>query len=196
LQPFNIEKVGLSNGITTSALMITDKCENPEVIAAWADYGYTEEGGREYMTGVKDLNWEYLADGVNFQTINADKYKSGFQYHLQGSGEVPCYKAPSNSTNNVSTDPVVKRYNEESLGTFWGNGNVLPSLILDAEEKEKASIILTDLGTYIKNYFAEVVVGKQDLESTWEKFKSTCKDMGADELVKIYQGAYDKAISK
>ena len=52
--------------------------------------------------------------------------------------KVNLYNAPSNSTNNVALDPVVKRYYEESLGTFWGNGNVLPSLILDAEEKEKA----------------------------------------------------------
>lgn len=61
LTPFVEENFPLTHGISKGDMSITDKCEHPEVLIAWVDYLYSEEGGRLAYLGIEGTIFE-IAD--------------------------------------------------------------------------------------------------------------------------------------
>ncbi|MEG2389213.1 MAG: hypothetical protein RSC90_11695, partial [Clostridia bacterium] len=51
--------------------------------------------------------------------------------------------------------------------------------------------ITADLKPYIAQYAAAVVTGTLNLEDDWDAFQATMKNMGAEQLLKLYNEAYD-----
>lgn len=192
LTPFDHEKYPLNTGITIGGLAITDACEHPEIIIAWADYLYTEEGGRVVRLGVEGDSYTVNADGT--WAWIPDKYtEPTYQCTLMGSAQVP-YRQPdlyNNSSDPVARHDAMEMYGEDGL---FSKGTVLPALILNEEENEVASVLLTDIRNYVDIYSAQVVSGEVDLEATWNEFQAKLEQMGVDELIKIYQAAYARAI--
>lgn len=194
---FNQSVVALSNGIQAGGLAITDKCENPEVLIAWADWLYSEEGGRVAAYGPENVTWKWNDDGTFSSALGEENYESTFQYNLKGSAAVPYYNSPNNSAlhvqTNVANNMSSKVYAE---GGVFASGVYLPTLTLTEDEKEISSVIMTDVSAYIETYIAEVITGKISLDDTWEEFKSTLKRMGADELFGYYKDAYERAVTE
>ena len=59
LTPFDDGLYPLGTGIVPGTMVLTDTCKDPEVLIAWADQFYTEEGGILTWLGIE----ENLADG-------------------------------------------------------------------------------------------------------------------------------------
>lgn len=53
----------LSSGISGGTLAISDKCKHSEVVVAWADQFYTEEGGKLAWMGVEGETYQYNDQG-------------------------------------------------------------------------------------------------------------------------------------
>ena len=194
LTPFNPELYPLNTGVTIGGLAITDACEHPEIIVAWADYLYTEEGGRVIRLGVEGDNYTINEDGT-WANI-PDKYESNtYQCTLMGSGQLP-FRQPDlylNASNANTRHNNNEQYGEDGL---FSKGTVLPTLVLTEEENETASVLKTDILDYVDVYCAQVVSGEADLEATWDEFQAKLKQMDVDELIKIYQAAYARATGK
>ena len=65
----------------------------------------------------------------------------------------------------------------------------------DADSKTVASAT-ADLNPYVDQYIAEVVVGRQELDASWDTHIATLKDMGLEKLMTIYTKAYEEAIKQ
>lgn len=191
LNTIDPELYPLNKGVTIGGLAITDACEHPEVLVAWADYLYTEEGGRVIRLGVEGDNYTINEDGT-WSNI-PDKYENNtYQCTLMGSGQLP-FRQPDLYLNAGSANTRhnnMELYGEDGL---FSKGRSLPTLVLTAEENEVASVLSTDILSYVEVYSSQVISGEVDLESTWAEFQAELDQMGVKDLIKIYQAAFARA---
>ena len=64
LTPFEGQAYPQSTGIFHGCMLITDACEDPATLVAWADQLYTQEGGELYWLGVEGNSYVDNGDGT------------------------------------------------------------------------------------------------------------------------------------
>ena len=194
LKPVNTETWGLGKGVYEGALCVTDKCQNPEVILAFMDYLYTEEGGMIIRHGKEDVSYKWNEDGT-WVSISEGFDSNVYQATLMGSAS-PAGKIPD-SYYDLPASEATRYNNKEVYGKGYGvagAGNYSPVISLTEEENEEYSILHTDIKAYVSNYIAECVTGITSVEETWDTFQKTLKEMEVDRMIEIYRGAYERAL--
>ena len=193
LMPFVPENFPLSTGINPSAFVITDKCENPEVLIAWIDQFYSEEGWKLGLLGIEGETYKNNDDGTFTRTVDKEKYPNKGAYALDGRFAVPLWWHPdyyfkdANITAKPSDAFTADKYRDDGV---YGQGTMLLTLKYTEEENEQVSSLTADIWGYIENYAAQAICGEVDIESSWDDFQKTLKSMGADDLLAIQQAAY------
>lgn len=187
--PFN-NSFPLSNGLTKNAMIITDKCENPEVIIAFMDQFYTEEGGRKAMMGQEGVDYSINADG----TVHKLHGNPANSYRIWGTTTTPA-KRPALYDNYEVADPAAAHINEQIV-KIVEYGDIVPTINFTEDEDTRCTDLLANLEPYVENYVAQVVTGENSLEDTWDEFQSELEKMGAKELEEIYQAAYTRAVAE
>ena len=80
----------------------------------------------------------------------------------------------------------------DQVGQYEPYGQkAFPLTYFTEEELQRVNAITVDLQTFIEQMEAKIVVG-QDPVSKWEDYVQTMNKMGVEELVGIYQAAYDR----
>lgn len=181
------------SGVGKGGMAITDKCENPEVVIAWADWFYTEEGGRVVRMGIEGESYVINEDGSYSNIPDGEKYESRvYQTTLMGLATVPGLIPDYYYTGvNPAENPTEAHCNNQLINEM--EGTILPVLILTEEESEIVSTILADITPYVDSYTAQVIGGLISLDETWDEFQNTLKEMGVEELASIYRAAYGRA---
>ncbi len=174
--------VPANTGVTGQGMAITDLCENPEVLIAWADQFYTEEGGRLAGFGVEGIHYTLNEKGE--YTVIED-YEGN--YGAFAGGNAAPYKVPS--MRKFYEDEYTKNNVERSL-ELYGRSFSVPVLTLTEEENQIFADINPDIRAYIEQYTAQVVTGQLSLEDSWDDYCATLKRMGVDKIIEIYQNAY------
>ena len=198
LKPFQEGTLALQDSVSKHGLYITDKCKNPEVIVAFCDYFYSEEGAILRAMGVEGETYKMHEDGT-------------FEYLVgNGYGDTVTDVRNNNTINNNSIFGAMPDlyYNMKATegseleahlrserGTVAPMCAPFPALALTAEENDQIATILTDMNLYAATYEAEVVTGVKDLEATWDEYMATMKNMGADTVNAVYQAAYDREMA-
>jgi len=197
LMPFDEDQFARTAGVYVNGMAITDKCENPEILCAAIDYFYSEEGGMKCRMGLEGDSYVINEDG-SWSWCWEGKYEHTRQFKLVGGGTLPILNPDFEYTMvKKEENPAQWLANQNyAEGGVFKVGKVVPTITFTVEEDEALSLISTDLGGYIDNYYAEVITGIQDLESTWDEFQDTLKQMGADEYLSIYQTAYERVTAE
>ena len=190
------EKMWISRELAgAGALAITKVCEHPEVVVRWADYLYSEEGAKLAWMGVEGVSYKYNEDGTwNWITENGESSTEARAKHTLNSGMSVPSKYPMEWFKvNDGTETLA---NEQRLWMVENYGDCLrlptPPIYMDPSVEKTVATTATDLNQYVTQYIAQVVTGEKDLEASWAEFETTCKRMGADELVEIYKNEFAK----
>ncbi len=194
LKPFDTDVFALTSGVIKGGLAISDKCKNPEIIMAWADFLYTEEGGRINRLGIEGVNYKINENGT-WENIKGALESNVYQGTLMGTVAVPgiltdlYFDNPANDiTRHINREIYLEGYGSTNVGV------IMPSIKLTEEESEEYSVIFTDISAYVDNYVAECTTGIQDIDASWEKFQATLEQMGVERMIEIYRDAYARAI--
>lgn len=200
LTPFQEGTFPLSTAVTPGAMAITDACENPEVLVAWADQFYSEEGGILAIMGVEGKTykvndsgeWEWIVGegyGDDVSTVRASNT-------IQGGVNHPSIW-PNAWYENMSAnvDPEEVYLNSEKFRVAENGIVPLPQLNFSDDDAKTIATIKTDVDTYIQQYVAQVATGETTLDESWNTYIETMDAMGAQELTDIYQNAYKEAMS-
>lgn len=187
LVPFeDMQGLGVDAGVRRNGMAITDTCENPEVLIAWADYFYTEEGTWLADQGIEGVNWEWDEEGY-IKVLTPDEKN----YWFSGTSFCPMYTPLEGYYDKLpaAKDPAT-RHNalDESMVTSE-YGVRVPTLSFSEEAKERYSDLSTNIKPYVENYMAKVVTGEVSLEDTWEDFQAELEAMGVDEYLEVLVSA-------
>lgn len=190
----------------TSMVAITDKCEYPEVIAALVNYCMDPEIS---IT----LNWDaigytYVKGDDGLLHFNLDEndniiLQNGWQYFSE---------QRTNTSPTRGSLAVLNEYYDKYVDYTWDavpilegqrvNGKeecleeipAIPKMMLSLEENNKLSQIYGTIENIVNAYQMDAVMNGTTDEG-WDKFKQDLNAAGMEELVAIYQGAYDRYCS-
>jgi hypothetical protein len=69
----------------------------------------------------------------------------------------------------------------------------LNSLVLTEDESDTYNDAWTDINAYITESTAKFITGDLDIETGWEGFINDLEKMGLQDVIDVYQAAYDRA---
>ena len=163
---------------------ITDKCEHPEVMIAWADWFYTPEGTILAMQGVENVNWKYDEEGYRIGiTPEISAYLGGTSY-------MPCNTDLEYTSKLASAkNPDTRHYVMGGIQAADKYGVKKPTLEFSEDASERYSDLNANIIPYVENYMAKVVTGETALEDSWAEFQSKLEAMGAAEYLDLMVGA-------
>lgn len=196
----------------TGMTFISSTCSNPEAAFRLIDYIATEEGTMRAAVGIEGVHWNSAKEGelgingkpavytktdaetenqlgnqlcgfmrsreiVEAQTTNPDPYAEGV---IPNEGrQVVLYKG--------SLDHEKVRQPLES---------VLPDLFMTEEEAAEMSLLSTNIQDTQKEAMVQFITGAKDIDSEWEAYKTSIKNVGLNRYLEIWQASYDDSAFK
>jgi len=173
---------------------ITTSCKNIPLATKVLDWNYSKEGymalnfgieGKSYvMKNGKPVYTDAVTKDPKLSILEAlSRYaRAGFNGPFVQSRDYVLQVLPFPQQN----DALIK----------WGipsNNKMLPPVTLTTDESKKVSNILSSINTYYDEMFARLLTGKV---TNIDSFQRTLKRMGIDEVIKVYQNAYNRYIKK
>lgn len=181
--------------LDTPMWSVTTVCEDPDVIAKYVDYIYSEEGILLANYGVEGETFTYV-DGVPKLTdlvLNNPDYSYGAAMNIFVCDRMT--PAPFIiDENRVRADYVQDQLDAIAI---WNNANdglynfPRAGVNLTVEESQKYNSLYADIETYMDEHIVGFVVGDRPLEK-FENFVATLKQMGIEDCIAIEQAAYDR----
>lgn len=156
------------------------------------DFWFTEEGKQLVAMGVEGVHWNYDENGVAQYTDLVMSYTGGGAPNYMrtiGGNEIGTYAElwPEIAGMTGEAQEAFKNYAEAGWAV-----KPFPATSKTPEEQR----ILTEKETNINTYSAETlqnwIMGNTDIDSTWDEYINTVKSMGLDEVIEVYQTAYDR----
>jgi putative aldouronate transport system substrate-binding protein len=187
--PFNDTPLAKKNNtITRGTFAITNKNKHPEATMRWVDYLYSEEGAYTIFQGVEGENWEW---------VDAEKTRWVFLGSEQERGQAT--PDPGTAPPQHRREDIILKKNAEDERYFDRQPQLLepylkspfPTVYFTPEEQTRVSALQTDIETYYKQMEAQFIVGRASFDK-WEEYVSTLKRMGIEDLIALYQAAYDR----
>lgn len=181
-----------SKYVNVGGYALSTDCEHPEYVLQYFDYLYSPEGKILANYGVEGDTFTYVDGEPRFtdKVLNNETYSyvsALFKYCIyEGPFELDVGRYFT-SFNEVQRE-AVKRW-EANRDEAW---NIPTAMTLTTEENEARSALTMEIGTYCSEMVLKFIVGDLDIDSQWDTFIGTIKDMGAQEIVDITQQALDR----
>lgn len=201
LLPFDGAKWPTAGGLERGGFVITDKCEYPEIMMAWVDFLYSDEGAMIANYGIEGDTYDLVDGKIKMRDENNPSETYGENVNkallqMGGGTFCPCKKYVDNYDLYVDLekDPTANLL-EDTYDYFEENDLLYPAwptLTLTDEEIEENSDVNADVDSYRLTYRAEVITGKKDLDSTWDEYISTLYDMGLQTAIDNMNAAYSR----
>lgn len=190
---------------TNSGFSISTDCENPELVCQWANYFWTTDGYMMANYGVEGESYDVNDDG-------------SIEFTWQRPVTVTGKNAPNAemAQNLFTMMRFVGFYsdNDRLLSTFpdsaldavdlWTiegstDDRNYPSAVsagFTTEESEEIAQYEGDLLTYTAETCMKFMTGALELtDETWAEYVANCEAMGINEIIAVYQNAYDEYLA-
>lgn len=179
-------------GINRGTFAITNKNQYPEATMRWVDYLYTEEGAKLAWAGQENRDYKYNEDGT-WDWILADGQEATDlrgKVSIQGATYFPELQPYSfwdklNNKFEASLVDIRARVNQFDRLPY-------PMVYFSNDDQKRIAAIHADMKEYVNQSTARFVTGDLNLDTDWDTYITTMKNMGMDEMVDIYQRRYDK----
>lgn len=187
--------IRFSSMTDTGRFAITENCKYPEPIMRFMDYFYTEEGGMYFWAGVKGEDF-VIENNELFFVDESGAHVPLNEYNdvrkrktMQPGGAIPCLFPEEGLLLEAELTPI------RSAIADYGN-IACPKIHFSNDVSKEVAAIATDINSYIEQYVANVITGKEDIDATWDEYIATLTNMGADQMVKDYQDAYNSMLNQ
>jgi len=199
LLPFDGYPVAGNDGMAGNTFAITDACEYPEIVMAWVDYLYTEEGSILARLGIEGETYKVDEDGM-WSWITDGKYGADVSTaitvrqdsHGNAPGIVTDFETYSKYVDSEDYSASLKFEYDKYI---FENDMLLPQFpryVMTAEEAETQTLVRADIVPYWRQYLAQVVTGQLDLEESWRDYRQKMNDMELDRLEEAMNAAYGR----
>ena len=162
---------------------VSANTEYPEICTLVLDYMYSEEAS---------LVSKYGLEGVDYTVVSEKPFKVDWINGDGGDNNLTAILAPRwVREDKVTPAATALKIQRSEIAAEYGKFGWQNYVHLTEEESETVTVLSTDLGLYCDDYFVGFITGTYDLEKDWDAYVAECNRMGAEDLVKVYQNAYD-----
>ncbi len=176
---------------------VSATCDNPELVAKWLDYAYTDEGYLLVNYGVEGKTYTMENDVPAFTDLiinNPDGYDKTVALNLYVTDVFPGLR---------SLDVYNAGYDEVALGAWdvWNSNNSencyrLPdSFAITSDAAMTFGQIFPDISTYVSEIVAGFILGTKPLDE-WDSYVETIEGMGIQTCLDLYQEAWNEYIAR
>lgn len=183
----------LNGDLVRGAFAIGSTCQEPEKLVAWVDYLYTEEGCRLAQAGLEGVEYEWHEDGTwswiaDLQTVaNTVLAESTIAEGglMPGLSSVEFQRTYDEKQTNQAITAL--------LGLKECSIEPYPQVWFTAQQQARLNELQADMGAYAEQAMVWFVTGEKELnDESWTAFCQTLKDKGLDEMISIFQAAYEQ----
>ena len=183
----------------TSWRVITTACEDPQLAARYIDWWYTRDGFLTANYGTRDLSYTLDADGT---PKYADAVTNN-SFGIDAASAVEAYVTTNPVFGLVAMDRTVYLADAQwvdDMIEIWteqtSSENVLPSgVTLTAEETQQVTAALGDITTAASTETLKFIMGARDFD-TWGDYCQNINAMGLEDVVAVYQDAYQRYLAR
>ncbi len=188
-----------ANSLTgVNPVTITTACENPELLAAWLDYHFTEEGQLLSNYGMEDGSFEYDENGQpkfnDFVANNPD----GLNFKQTTSTYI-LYATPSIFDADCQFEVLYGAQGTEAIQVYSAqpedNTWAMPNNLTYTNEESDIlynSGAISDMDTTAAEYLLKFVTGALDVDSVWAEYVKAIEDLGLPSCIAAKQSALDR----
>jgi putative aldouronate transport system substrate-binding protein len=191
----------------TSMVAITTGCKYPEVLAAYVDYCFEPEISVTLNWGAEGVVYKKGEDGIlHFRLDKNNNIDLIPPYKTFG--EMRNNSTPTRGSLAVLNEyyGVVNDYTWDAIDLLEGqiiNGKYdilneytpVPKMILTSNEQTSISRIQSTISDIVQRYTIQWVLDG-NADTTWNTYLEELKAAGVNDLVQIFQGAYDRFRSR
>jgi putative aldouronate transport system substrate-binding protein len=174
---------------------LSTSCEDPEIVARWADYIYSPEGQILSNYGVEGETFEY--------DDNGDPVLTDLILH---NDTMPTMLALTKYTtfSLVGIQDAYRMYVEFTdeqweAGEIWAladDAYSIPSgASMTTDESATFNAVYGDISTYVAEITLRVILGEQDI-SIWDEYVANIENLGIDTCIEQQQAALDRYNAK
>lgn len=175
---------------------ISANCKNPEAAIRFMDWFFTEEGRRAANFGIEGESYtmvdgkpQYTEEVISQGGVNIFlRTTYGAQLNLG-------YKQDYDYERQWTKPEGVAAYNMYANADIWSEAWT-PMLNFTDEEMAVYDKVTTILNDYQNEKITAFIIGKENIDTGWDAYLEQCRNLGADELVKVYQTVYDRYLSQ
>lgn len=171
---------------------ISSTCAEPEKLLQWVDYLYTDEGFLAAQVGREGEDYDWNDDGTWAYARTAEEVVA-----LQTTNTIWTTSTPSYASTDIQLkmddDATHALATELSRVRQWEK-RAMPLLYLTENQLSRVTELQSAIATYAETQMAWFVAGDVEInDETWAAFCAQVKALGIDEMVSIWQNAYDSA---
>lgn len=197
--PFNGEHtIPVSTGVNYGGLVITDKCEHPELICQWADYLYSEEGAILSTMGAEGETFTLNDDGTyTWKTDGewgSDMTEINNRATIFGNYPAPLIQSVFKQEGNTNQEEL--NLYRKRLDIMEYSAEPFPTLKWTDDETKELSTLSTTIYSAINEYQAQILTGQKNIDDTWDDYVESLNDMGLERLIEIYKAAYERWLAE
>lgn len=172
---------------------ISTNAEDAEMLIKYFDFWWTEEGRRLLNFGIEGQTYT-MKDGKPAFTEEVLNQPSVVDYLISDFGAQVRIGAWQDFTYE---EQWANKIAVEGIKMYQDNGYIdpdfqLPVLNFTQEEQNRLKEILPSIQTYVKETSQKWIMGGEPVEANFESYIGQLEQMNMDEVLRIYQAAYDR----
>lgn len=190
-----------TNVTGSGGFLITKANQYPAASFRLADLFLSWEGTTRSYYGIPGVDWDYVKDGENLTSISGEpaKYKELVYHstpHAQSWGQsLPQYRPASYRESQADTpdapyEGMLFRWSKENYAPYDVD-KTIPPLVITPDLATQMGDLSATITSLVNESFAGFVNGQRDIDSEWDAYVQSLNDAGLNELIKMYQDAYD-----
>ncbi len=190
---YNFE--GYSAGVTKSGAVITTDCAIPEIAVKWLDMYYGGDGmmlanygieGESYtmVDGYPTLS-DYIMRNPEGKSINV-----AISEFSLGAASFPYWNDSAVREQRMLSYAAQEECSKEM--SKMDTSRIIPNISLTADETAEYTAIISEVETYVKETVLAFLLGQQDIESGFDAYMQTLKDLGVEDAIAIYDAALQR----
>lgn len=154
--------------------------------------------GQSFCYGIKGVDWDYDEGNNSTYSLNAPESYDGafttYQYEeliWNGCGRLDALAGYVTSTPG---NGQARQYGFVNNVIPYQSDLYFPAGMLKFTEDEQYVLDnhLTDIQTYYKEMEGKFITGVVDIETGWDEYCNTLEQMGVQDVIEVYQAAYDR----
>jgi len=174
--------------VTRGTFAITSACEDPAALLQWVDILYSEEGAIEAMVGKEDESYYFREDG------RWDWVGGAEELGLEGLSQLTVYESGDmpwlfpQAFNDLYFEENVGRMVAELAALKAKTVKPFPTYSLTEEENEYVGNLQLQLGLYVDEMLARMVLGEVDInDETKAAFLEGLEARGVEDMIAFWQ---------
>lgn len=186
---------------------ISAQCEDIETMVKWFDAWYAPATDPLNKEGTLYGITPWLGEiGVDHDLDEATKIMTELPHEgiemgkflASESFQIALYSGYEGGLFPFSSAPTagVGVKGQGTINNLWPYAETpfdLNTLVLTQDETDTYNDAFTDINAYITESTAKFITGEEDIETGWENYIKSLEKMGLQDVIDVYQAAYDRA---